>query len=244
MLGEREYLSSETRHDFARVGLSHVLALSGMHLAILSFAIEMLLSRLGVMKKPRKIVQIIFVLVYMTLTGFPASVMRAGIMLIISSLLFLLSRRADSITSLFISITVILIAEPYATFDIGLWLSVFATLGILLFLEFYESVKYQGKTTFKIRLFRTLVLPIAISIFAFGGTFLISALTFNSFSLLAPITTPIYSVVIEVYMYLGMALLICGSFLSLGRLAKPFDNALTSTIRCISKINGIYVSAT
>ena len=243
LLGERGYLSNETQHDFARVGLSHVLALSGVHLAILSFAIEMLLSRLGVMKKPRKIVQIIFVFAYMTLTGFPASVMRAGIMLIISSLLFLLSHRADSITSLFIAVVTIIIAEPYAAFDIGLWLSAFATLGILLFLEFYESVKHQGKTTFKIRLFRTLVLPVAISVFAFGGTFLVNALAFENFSLLAPITTPVYSIIIEVYMYLGMLLLECGRFLYLGNLTAPIGKFIIASIRAISKINGIYISA-
>ena len=244
LLGERGYLSSETRHDFARVGLSHVLALSGMHLAIITFAIEMLLSKLSIMKKPRKIIQIVFVLAYMALTGFPASVMRAGIMLIVTSLLFLLSHRADSITSLFIAVTVILIIEPYAAFDIGLWLSAFATLGILLFLEFYEETgKNTGKATLKVRLFRTLALPVLISVFAFAGTFLVSAFTFENFSLLSTVTTPIYSIIIEIYMYLGILLLICGRFLSLGSITSPFGSFITGSVRVISSINGIYVSA-
>ena len=243
LLGERGYLSSETRHDFARVGLSHVLALSGMHLAILSFAIEMFLSKLSIMKNPRKLIQMVFVVAYMALTGFPASVMRAGIMLLISSLLFLLSHRADSITSLFVAVTVILIAEPYATFDIGLWLSAFATLGILLFIEFYESVKTQGKPSAKMRLFRILVLPVAISVFAFGGTFLTNALAFENFSLLAPITTPVYSIIIEAYMYLGMLLLVCGGFLCFGNLTTVVGKLIIASIRGISKINGIYISA-
>lgn len=243
LLGEREYLEPETRHDFERLGMSHVLALSGMHLAILSFAIEGLLSRLGIMKKPRKIIQIIFVILYMALTGFPSSVMRAGIMLIITSLLFLLSHRADSITTLFVAVTVILIIEPYAVFDVGLWLSAFATLGILLFLEFYEGVKSKGKPTVKARLLNALVIPVVISLFAFGATFLLNADTFDSFSLLAPITTPIYSIPIEIYMYLGILFLICGKFLSLGAIVKTFGGILIKSVRALSSINGIYVSA-
>ncbi len=242
LLGERDYLSAECRHDFARLGLSHMLALSGLHLAILSFAIEMVLSRLGVMKKPRKIVQVIFVLLYMALTGFPTSVMRAGIMLIITSVLFLLSHRADSITTLFISVALILIIEPYSAFDISLWLSSFATLGILLFTEFNQSIKDDVKTV-KSRLWQKLAMPVLISLFALGATLLISASSFKKLSLLSPITTPLYSAVIEIYMYLGMLLLICGPFLSLGTVAKPFGSLIISSIRWISSINGIYISA-
>ncbi len=243
LFGEREHLDGETKHDFERLGMSHVLALSGMHLAILSFAIESLLSKLGIMKKPRKIIQIIFVILYMAFTGFPSSVMRAGIMLIITSLLFLLSHRADSITTLFIAVTVILITEPYAVFDIGLWLSAFATLGILLFSELYEAMYSKRKPTVKSRLFNTLVIPVVISLFAFSATFLLSATTFDSFSLLAPITTPIYSIAIEIYMYLGILFLICGKFLSLGTIVKPFGGFIIKTVRGLSSINGIYVSA-
>jgi competence protein ComEC len=180
----------------------------------------------------------------MALTGFPASVMRAGIMLIFTSLMFLLSHRVDSISSMFIAVVVIIIAEPYAIFDIGLWLSMFATLGILLFIEFRDATNKQtGKATLKTRLIRILVLPVFISAFAFGGTFLLSALTFEKFSLLAMLTTPIYGIAIEIYMYLGLAVLICGRFLSIGSIAGPIGNAIIKSVRGISSINGIYLSA-
>ena len=244
LFGEREYLASETRYDFTRAGMSHVLALSGMHLALLSFAIDMILSRLGIMKKPRKIAQILFVLIYMILTGFPASVMRAGIMLIISSLLFLLSHRSDSITTLFVAVTVILIVEPYAAYDIGLWLSALATLGILLFAEFYESEQNKApKSSIKKRLFRIFLLPILISLFAFGSTLILSASTFKSFSLVAPVTTPIYSVAVEIYMYIGILFLAFCHLLSLGNIVKPFGAMLVNVVRYISSIKGVYTAA-
>ncbi len=241
LLGERDYLSSELRHDFARLGISHMLALSGMHLAILSFAIEMILSKLGVMKKPRKIIQIVFVTLYMLLVGLPGSVMRAGIMLIITSLLFLFSHRADSITNLFIAVTVILIIEPYAVFDVGLWLSVFATLGILVFIEFYEiECEKEKKSSIKRKLFNVLVFPVLVSVFAFGATLLLNVSTFKSFSLLALIATPIYAIVIEIYMYLGILFLIFGRLFSLGTLVELFGGLIVNTVRSISSIKWIY----
>lgn len=243
LLGERSYLKSETRHDFARVGLSHILALSGMHLSIISFAIEGLLSKLGVMKKPRKIILIIFTLLYMSLTGFPTSVMRAGVMLIIAALLFLLAHRADSITTLFVAVTVIILAEPYAAFDIALWLTATATLGILIFVEFRETLEHWRKRTFGKKIINAVTFPVLISLFAFGATFLLSASNFKSFSLLAPVATPAYSIVIEIYMYLGILLLICGRFLSLGKITNLIGGFITESIRSISSINGIYVSA-
>ena len=91
LLGDRTYLSGQTSLDFSRIGISHVLALSGMHLAILILGIEKLLSLIGISKKARYIITIILTLAYVALTGFSVSVVRAGIMLIIRSLLHLIS---------------------------------------------------------------------------------------------------------------------------------------------------------
>ena len=132
ILGERGLLEGQTNLDFSRIGISHVLALSGMNVAMLCYGFSALLSLFGVSKKWRKGAEMLFALLYMTLTGFPVSVMRAGLMLILSSLLFLLSSAGDSITNLFISITLIIIVQPYSIFDISLWLSAFATVGISL----------------------------------------------------------------------------------------------------------------
>ena len=48
LLGEKTYLSDQTKLDFSRIGISHILALSGMHLAILIIGIAKLLSKLNI----------------------------------------------------------------------------------------------------------------------------------------------------------------------------------------------------
>ena len=50
LLGEREFLSGQIRLDFSRIGISHILALSGMHLAILCYGFSHLLSMMRVSK--------------------------------------------------------------------------------------------------------------------------------------------------------------------------------------------------
>ena len=123
LLGEKQFMSSKLLLDFKRIGLSHVLALSGMHLAIISAFIGKILSALKINRRLNMIIICIFVAAYMALTGFPSSVCRAGLMLIISSVVYLLSGCKDNLTSLFVALTVILLVEPYAALDIGLILS-------------------------------------------------------------------------------------------------------------------------
>ena len=129
--GERDMLSENLRLDFTRLGINHVLALSGMHLAILSALFDKLLRLLLLGKKPRVLLLGAIVFFYMAMTGFSASVTRAGVMHIITSLTFLLASPRDSFTSLCFAVFLIVLVEPYAIRDIGLWLSALATLGVI-----------------------------------------------------------------------------------------------------------------
>ena len=173
LLGAKEYLPTGAKLSFSRIGISHILALSGMHLAILSLGLTKLLMRIGLNKKHSTLLTILFTIGYMIITGMPVSVMRAGFMLIISSLLFLLSKTRDSMTSLFISVSIICMIEPYAVFDMSLWLSAFATLGIVVIGEL-QSQKYE-KSSLK----KWISSSLFASFFAICATFAISSLNFN-----------------------------------------------------------------
>ena len=196
LLGERDCLPIGTKVDFARIGISHVLALSGMHLAILVIGLSKLLAFFGVGKKTRTLISIIFTLFYMTLTGFSVSVTRAGVMLICSSLLFLLSRTKDSMTSLFIAVTLIVISSPYSIYDTSLWLSAFATLGIVVFSEIQNGRVFIHPSV------NWIITSLLSTFFALGATFVFTSLKFNGISMLAPIATLIFSIIIEIFIYI------------------------------------------
>lgn len=236
LLGEKDYLPTGTKLDFSRIGISHILALSGMHLAILTMGLTKLLRFLGLGKKAATVSGIIFTFLYMTLTGFSVSVTRAGLMLIISSLLYLFAKSKDSLTSLFVAVALICIFEPFSIYDTSLWLSAFATLGIVVFSEFL-SMKYS-KPSFS----KWLVTSILSSFFAIGATFAITTLKFDGLSLLAPLTTLLFSLLTEVFIYVGLLLVLLGSFLPIRYLLIPLGDFILYFSNALSEIKQIYVS--
>ncbi len=128
LVGDKTDLDGTLYRDFRYVGISHLLAVSGMHLSIIIGGLERLLTRLTLHKTPRTLILIVATLLYMGLTGFSASVLRAGLMLIIYYLAYLCGREADRMTSLALSAAIIIVFFPFAAADTGLILSFFAML--------------------------------------------------------------------------------------------------------------------
>ncbi len=241
LLGERDYLPDQLRLDFRRIGISHILALSGMHLAILSLGIGKALTLLKVRKKTRVCIIAIFVMLYMALTGFSVSVVRAGLMLIISSVLFLLSRTKDTLTSLSVAVFIICLITPNAIMDVSLWLSALATFGIIAYGEITASLPKPKSIRNKILSY--IALGILASIFAISATMLVSTLTFGGISILAPITTIIFSLLAEAIMYLGCIMMLIGWLIPVGWLITPLCKVMTLLAGAFSEIRLSYVSS-
>lgn len=236
LLGERSYLPTGTTLDFLRTGLTHMLALSGMNLVILFAGFKKFLLFCRVGKKPTTFLTIIFTLFYIVLTGLPMSVVRAGFMLIISSALFLFQKSYDSMTALFVSVAVICIIEPYAIYDLSLWLSALATLGIVVFVEF--TAENAKKPSF----LKMIAIALLASLFAIASTFAITVIKFDGTSILSPLTTLIVSVLGEIFTYLGIVLFIVGDFILIRHPFIFVGNLIISIAKLFSKIDLIYVS--
>ena len=240
IVGDRSDLSGNTRLNFARLGISHILALSGMHLAILTVALNFLFIKCGIKKKLRVSILAVLVLFYMGLTGFSASVLRSGIMLIISGALYLLATKADAVTSLFISVAVIVLLNPVSIYDTSLWLSAFATLGVVVFAEMAEKAdKLATKAT---KMLLALKNACLVSVFAFCATFAFVALRFNTFSVVSIFTTLIFSFVIQFFIYGGILLLLIGGVIPFGKLIVFFSDVILQFAELISSIKLVCVS--
>lgn len=240
LLGDREDLSGKIALDFRRIGISHILALSGMHLSILCIGLSKLLSLVGCGKKSKYLFVILFTAVYMFLTGMPTSIQRAGMMLIISSLLFLFSSTHDSFTSLSVSVFLIVLFSPTSAFDTSLWLSAFATLGVITYSE-YESLKSPSKNM-ALRIVAKLSAMLLISVFAIGATYIITLNSFHSISTLSPISTLIFSFLVQIFLYLGILTLIFGGFLPIGKMLTMLKDVIAALASVFSEINGAYFS--
>ena len=81
LLGDKSGLSASVRRDFQTLGLSHLLAVSGMHLAVLFGSWSFLLIKLRIPLKARSLILFPLTLLFCALCSFSLSVMRAAIML-------------------------------------------------------------------------------------------------------------------------------------------------------------------
>lgn len=134
LLGNRSALSDETVLHFRRSGISHLLALSGLHVSILIGILEWLLGRFRVPKRIRIAAVPPLAIFYLILTGAAVSTVRSVLMVAVLSLAFLCAERYDSFTALSVALFCILAVTPYAVLDLSLWLSFGAAASIIVFM--------------------------------------------------------------------------------------------------------------
>lgn len=131
LLGDSSSINDEIQENFRTCSISHILAVSGMHVSYIVIAINILLiTRVG--KRKIRFFTIIFLAFYMFVTGFSPSVVRASIMSIIVMGAGILYRKNDVWTSIAISLFFILIYNPFLIENIGLQFSYIGTIGIMI----------------------------------------------------------------------------------------------------------------
>ncbi len=131
LLGNKRDIDEQIISDFRVCGLSHLLAVSGLHMAVIVFALSAMLRNFGLRYRAVAAVTLAVLWLYIALTGFSYSVMRAGIMTSMLLVGRLVKREADSLNSLGAALLIICCWRPYAAADVGLLMSASATLGLI-----------------------------------------------------------------------------------------------------------------
>lgn len=131
VLGEDEGIGAATVEDFRRAGLSHLLAVSGQNVALLALLVMPLLALLGMPLRTRLLWIVAAIAVYVPLAGGGPSIVRAGVMGVLTLLATFAGRRASRLYALAIAATVTLAIDPRIGADVGWQLSFAAVLGIL-----------------------------------------------------------------------------------------------------------------
>lgn len=131
LLGFRSEIPDDLNSSYKGAGATHILVISGMHMAIVAqFALEAL-RRIGLRRRIAAAITIPIILAFMAVSGFSASVLRSGIMQIIFLLGILLGRKPDALNSLAIAAGLILLFRPFWIGDVSFLLSFSSTLGII-----------------------------------------------------------------------------------------------------------------
>lgn len=141
IIGDRTGLDSYIYSLYRNVGISHVLAISGLHISIIAFGILKLLTRLSVHKMIGRSISILFVICYVGLVGFSYSSVRSAIMIIALLLGQQIFIPTDKFTILFVALAGLLMTNPYSVLSTGLQLSFLCTFGIILSAPFTNWLK-------------------------------------------------------------------------------------------------------
>ena len=130
LLGDKSALSDETTENLRRTGLSHIAVVSGFHLSVIVMFYSKTIGRLIKNKYINVVSVLLIILMFLFLTGFGKSSIRAAIMLGFIMGAEVLGRFNDSINSLGIAALFMCLFNPYIIGDTGVLLSFSATFGI------------------------------------------------------------------------------------------------------------------
>lgn len=235
-LGDRSDLADTLNRDFQRLGVSHLLAISGMHFTILLSGLDRLLSPFIPSKKKRALLLAAADIGYMLLCGMAESVVRAGLMLLLTYAAMFFGRKSDLPTSLGVSAMLILLFSPASIYSVGLQLSVTAVLALCAFGHITKHLRGEMPLSKTRQLVRQaaegLLLPVAVQIVLMP----LFCLYFGEVSLLTPIATVLFTPLTE------LLLLLTPLYLLL-RVVPPAALVLGAVIGGISQVTELLAAA-
>src|SRR5690606_20012725 len=131
LLGETEGAYSSVQRSFARTGLAHVLAVSGLHLALLAWFARFATRGLLPWRRAEPIVVALAVCVYLALAPANPPIVRAGVMTLGVLAADALGRRYDRLNVLAWTACAVVVARPTDASSVGFQLSFLAVGGII-----------------------------------------------------------------------------------------------------------------
>ncbi len=236
LIGYREGLSEEVQKAFRDSGLTHIMAVSGANILFIVVPLIFLLRNiLKFNQKSANILVIGVLILFVYITGFQPSVLRAVIMAMVILAGQILRREADIYASLSFAAILLLLYNPALLFDIGFQLSFTATLSIVLFFKNIRGIinfKYIPSIIEDI---------IAATLAAQVGVLPISVYYFNNISLISLVTNVIVLPIVEIITVIGSLMAIFGQFnlifsQTIGYVISPLLSFVLYTTKIASSI--------
>lgn len=207
-LGEKTRLSDDFRNQLSQSGLSHIVAISGMHILVLFEIFLTIFLFLGFWRKQATFLTIIILGLYILIIGLPSSAIRAYIMGVFLYIAKAIGRQSSSGRSIVFAGSVMAFQNPLiVTRDIGFQLSFLASLGIIYILPILKEKFLKENQDSKIK-------NLVLTTFAAQSLcFPLIVFNFGNIPILSPLSNLLVVPFLPYFLCLGFAFLIFGILL-------------------------------
>ena len=192
--GQKEMIHKRTRDDFSQAGLSHILAVSGLHMSLVGagfFSIFIfILNQLptlvitGIAKKTAGLLTLLPLTAYAFFAGFSPSTQRALIMATVFLISFMIEKENDPLNTLYFAASLILLIDPGALFSISFQLSFACVFFIISGFIFWGQTLGLPENKWM----KKICLTILTTVFAGVGAAPVTAFYFNILPMLQVVT--------------------------------------------------------
>ena len=184
VFGGQKGLEQKIRDDFQKVGLTHIMAVSGFNVSILAAVVMAALLGLGVGRRYAFYLAVALLAGYIILVGLPASALRAGLMGFLVLWALKLGRLNKITNSLVLAAAILLLINPkLLRDDVGFQLSFLALAGLIYVYPILEAIWQKIKLPKLKGLSDGLLITLAAQVF----TLPVLAYNFSQISLIAPL---------------------------------------------------------
>jgi len=216
ILGNTKTISDDIMDSYQNNGISHLLAISGMHITFISAIILFILNKVSKNNKINYIIVITTLLLYMFLTNFAPSVVRAALMFIILTTNQFIKLKINTLYILFLIAGIYLLYNPYMIYHLGFLFSFVITFYLILFSKLIKKYKNYILKTF------------IISFISFLASAPIQINNFFSINLLSPIINILFVPLVTLIVYpLSLLTLII----------KPLDTSLLNIVKIMEQLS-------
>ena len=183
---------------FARTGTSHLVAVSGSHLALVTSLAQVFLAFVGARLRTRYLLLVLLMSSYVILTGGSASAVRSLIMVGLALVASWGERRGHGISALALTTMALVARDAGVVFDVGFQLSAMSVLFIQLF------YRYLSYLLIRFGMPRPIAEPLSLTLCAQWGTLPITIPIFGTCSIVAPLANLVLGPVMSALLVVGL----------------------------------------
>lgn len=230
-LGERSHIDREIYQQFVYAGTAHVLAVSGVHVAIITFSLSFLLRMVRLPRRLHIVLLLVAVFTFALMAGARTATMRAALMVGLYFASEWFDREPDVLSALGLSAALFLIWNPLLLFDVGFLLSFGSVASILIF-----SPGLANSLRFLPYWLRSpLVTTLSVQVI----TLPIAAWYFNVVPLVGIVANLIVVPLLSVCLWLCLSLSLCTVVVY--PVAVLLSNTLVPIVKAIEMVNALTV---